>query len=111
MTAASVLLPVLVPARTSVRGPEETKPMLPRFVKLIAPVPEASITPSAPGAPVPRVNSRSVDAAPPVYLSMPPSPSTRLPAALVEAPILLATPPLARLLIESTPPAIAVTPV
>src|ERR1700751_5808060 len=107
MTAASVLAPVFVPVRVSVRVPVcPLKPIDPVLVKLIAPDPEASIVPLD----VPIEKSRSVETAAPVYWRVPPL-RTRFAAALVEAPILLLFPPLARELTDRVPPVILVAPV
>ena len=106
INAASVLLPVFEPLSVSVRAvfvPASVTAEVLLYV--IAPKPEASSV-----APlVPAVNCRSVVPVPPVYRSEPPL-ITRLAAALVEAPMPLATPPLASVATPSTPPLIVVIP-
>ena len=61
--------------------------------------------------PLTRVKLRLVEAVAPVYCRVPPLVSHRLPAALVAAPRLLATPPLPMVATLSTPPLKVVTPV
>ena len=57
-----------------------------------------------------RVKLRSMETLAPVYCSVPP-PSTRLAAALVDAPILLLEPPLARVPTLKVPALMVVAPV
>ena len=71
-----------------------------------APVPEASMPPPL----LVMVNKRSVLTAAPVYLSVPPS-NTKLPATLLDAPILLFDAPFARVATDKVPPEMVVTPV
>ena len=103
---AKVLAAVEVPVKVKVRGLVPVYPAEPVAESVNAPVPEASIAP--PLAVI--VNRRSVLVAAPVYFSMPPS-KMRLPAALVEAPILLLVPPLARELTAKVPALMVVAPV
>src|SRR5436190_964768 len=95
MTAASVLAPVLVPVRVSVRAVVPLNATAPVLAKVTGPLPLASSAPA--DAPVPRVNSRLVLATGPVYRRVPPF-RTRLAAALVETPRLLGNPAAAALL-------------
>ena len=105
--AASVLLPVLVPVRVSVRAvllPEVA--MAAVLLRVSAPEPEASSV-----APlVPTVKPRLLLTAVPVYCSVPPL-MTRLAAAFADWPMPLAAPPLASKLVLRTPPLIVVAPV
>ena len=76
------------------------------LVNTKAPVPDASTV-----APLlPMVNKRSVLVAGPVYFSVALL-MTKLAAALVDWPMLLATPPLAKLDTDNVPPCRLVTPV
>jgi len=72
-----------------------------------APVPEASSV-AVPAVPI--VKRRSVDTVAPVYCNVPPL-IIRLAAALVELPMLLTTPPSARVLTASVPLLMVVVPV
>ena len=82
--------------------------MLPELEKVKVPVPELLIVEMPPPL---NVNKRFVDAVTPVYFSIPPLPITKLAAANVEAPMLLATPPSASVETERVPLLIVVTPV
>ena len=109
--ADRVLIPVFVPVRVSVCAFVLPKAIAPPLVKLSVPTapPEASRVAVLPFA-LPIVNRRSVLAAvKPVYCRVPP-PNARFDAALVEAPIELLDPPLARLAAFRIPPLILVTP-
>ena len=75
------------------------------FVNVSGPLPEASIVPPL----FVSVNKRFVLVAAPLYLKVPPS-STKLAAAFVDCPILLAVPPFANEDTLKTPPEIVVTP-
>lgn len=77
------------------------------LLKTKGPLPEASIVALRVLPPI--LNKRSVLAPPPVYCSVPPSISS-LAAALDEAPMPLAEPPLARIPTLSTPPLTVVPP-
>jgi len=98
-TEANVLFAVLLPESVRLRGMlDEVNARLPVLVNTNAPVPDA-LTP-LPIAPI--VKSRSVVCPVPVYWSTPPS-TTRLAAALVEAPTPLMLPPLVSDATESVP--------
>src|SRR5436305_937991 len=108
---------VLVPVRVRVRAPLPVKAMalappavLPAMVR-VALLPAAGLL-SIVDVPVPRVNSRSVETdAAPVYRRVPPL-RTRFCGALLDWPMPLADPPLARLFVARTaPPLIVVVPV
>ena len=98
--------PPIEPSKVSVRADVPVYASDPVFVQLRMPEPEASMKPLLPV----RVNSRSVLAVAPVYLSVPPS-RTRLAATFVDAPMLLLAPPFAREDTLKVPPEIVVTPV
>ena len=106
MMPVSVLLPVFVPVRVSVRAPVPLITSLPTLVRVKAPLPEASIDPPD----IPSENNRSVLTAAPVYWRVPPF-IIRLAATLVDAPKLLLIPPLASELTLNTPVLMVLTPV
>ena len=105
-TGVMVLSLELVPVSVRVRAALPPSPNGSVLVNTKAPVPDASTV-----APLsPRVNKRSVLVAAPVYLSVPPL-ITKLAAALLDWPMLLATPPSAKLDTDNVPPSTEVTPV
>ena len=108
ITAARVLAPVLLPVSVRVLAAvPPLKPIEPVFVKFTAAfdAPEASIVLLDCNE-----NRRSVLTAAPVYWSVPPL-RMRLPAVLVEAPMLLLLPPSASEETLSVPAVIVVAPV
>ena len=98
--------PVLVPSRVSVRAPPP--PRLPRLAKES----EAPLAPELSRVPVEvKVNRRSIATLVlPAYCNVPLL-RDRLGAALLAAPMLLLTPPLARLVAANTPEEIYTPPV
>jgi hypothetical protein len=106
-----VMLPVFKAApavKASVPGPVKVKPSAPVSVPLSVKVVPAAVT-EMPLAAV-KVKLRLVETDGPVYCSVPPA-RTRLDAAVLEAPMELLTPPLAKLAMLKTPLLIVVAPV
>ena len=98
-TGVMVLSLMLLPVSVSNRPAVPLKAKAPVLANTKAPVPDASTV-----APLsPKVNKRSVLVAAPVYLSVALL-MTKFAAALVDWPILLATPPLAKLATDKVPP-------
>ncbi len=106
LPSTAVRFPALLPVSVSVRGPLPVKAVLPTKSIVSATVPDASIVPPFSVS----VNNRFVVPNPPVNRNVPPF-STRLAAALLEAPMLLAVPPSCNVATLSTPPLIVVGPV
>ena len=96
-----------VPVKVSVGELVSVVAIVPALLKVNAPLlPEASIVPLL----VPMVNNRSVDITAPVYCNVPPL-ITKLAASLVDAPMLLLDPPLAKVDTLKVPALIVVIPV
>ena len=87
-------------------NPPVVAALAPLIVRFVAPV----VTSIELVVPAVSVYARFVATVPPVYCSVPP-PSTRFAATLVDAPILLAAPPLASVFALNTPALIVVAPV
>ena len=101
-----VKIPFAEPVKVRVGEVAAVVPSVPELPKVNAPVPDESIV--APLVPI--VNKRSVVTAAPVYLRVPPL-MTKFVAALLEAPMPLFDPPVARVLTDIVPPEIVVIPV
>ena len=107
IAVARVFAPTFVPVSSKVRAPPcPLKPIAPTLLKFTAPAPDASSLPPF----VPTEKRRSVLTAAPVYCSVPPF-STKLVAALPDAPMPLAAEPLASVLTLTIPSLIVVLPV